>query len=378
MTENGLPRHGGNRLWAATLAGCSPEDLLDFSANVNPLGPPAGVRRALQQMLLLPQLDPIAGYPDPESRRLRRVLAAAHQLDPEWILVGNGAAELLTWAARDAASYGCAVVPVPAFADYPRALVAADVPVCPLPLPLGSPEPWSLSALLERIPVGQRGGSLWINNPHNPTGYLWSQREILEILPQFQLVIIDEAFMDFLPPVPGPNEQPQAQSLLPWIESYPQLVVIRSLTKFYTIPGLRLGFAVTHPSRLQRWQAWRDPWSVNGLAQLSGVAALEDQAFRIRTYQWLPPARQHLHQGLRSLEGFYPYPGTANFLLVKADFSAVGLQRRLLQSDKILIRDCQSFPELGDNYFRVAVRTPPEHTRLLQACAEICASRVSS
>jgi L-threonine-O-3-phosphate decarboxylase len=356
------------------LAGCSPEELLDFSANVNPLGPPAAVRTVLQQMLLTPHLNPITTYPDPDSQRLRHALADLHQLDPEWIRVGNGAAEWLTWAARDAATHGSVFLPVPAFADYSRALLAAGASFWPLPLPLASPEEWSLTALLKQIPAKPRGGTLWINNPHNPTGHLWSQGELLEVLPQFQLVIVDEAFMDFLPAVPGSDDQPQSQSLLPWIDAYPQLVVIRSLTKFYTIPGLRLGFVVAHPSRLQRWQTWRDPWSVNGLAQLCGMAALEDPAFRAQTYHWLPSARQDLLQGLQRLGEVHPYPGAANFLLVKSNFSAVELQRHLLQSHKILIRDCQSFPELGDRYFRVAVRTPPEHIRLLQACAEVCTS----
>ncbi|NJK64545.1 MAG: hypothetical protein HC921_19295 [Synechococcaceae cyanobacterium SM2_3_1] len=165
MTDHRLPRHGGNRLWAATVAGCLPEDLLDFSASVNPLGPPVGVRTALQQMVLTPQPDPITSYPDPDSRHLRRALADVHELEPEWILVGNGAAELFTWAARDAALHGHAVLLVPAFADYQRALVAADVPLCLLPLPLTSQKQWSLAALVEQIPAGQRGGTLWINNP---------------------------------------------------------------------------------------------------------------------------------------------------------------------------------------------------------------------
>jgi histidinol-phosphate/aromatic aminotransferase/cobyric acid decarboxylase-like protein len=155
---------------------------------------------------------------------------------------------------------------------------------------------------------------------------------------------------------------------LPWIESFPQLVILRSLTKFFTIPGLRIGFAVGHPERLRRWQQWRDPWSVNGLATVAALAALQDHEFVRQTHAWLPVARQHLRQGLQRLPGYYPFPSAANFLLVRLDQRGSDLQRVLLQKDQILIRDCLSFAQLGDNYIRVAVRSIAEQERLLAAC----------
>ncbi|HSM83695.1 MAG TPA: aminotransferase class I/II-fold pyridoxal phosphate-dependent enzyme, partial [Nodosilinea sp.] len=202
-----------------------------------------------------------------------------------------------------------------------------------------------------------------INNPHNPTGHLFSVASLEPLLERFATVIVDEAFMDFLPP----DQQP---SLVGHLERYPNLVVLRSLTKFYTLPGLRIGYALGHPDRLARWQRWRDPWPVNALAAAAAMAAVQDRAFQTRTWQWLPPARAALFQGLQAIGGLSPLAGAANFLLVGSRRPVPVLQERLLRHSQVLIRDCLSFPELGAHYFRVAVRTEAENERLLTALAQ--------
>jgi histidinol-phosphate/aromatic aminotransferase/cobyric acid decarboxylase-like protein len=179
-------------------------------------------------------------------------------------------------------------------------------------------------------------------------------------------VVIDEAFMDFLPP-------DQQQSWIESVQDYPNLVILRSLTKFYSLAGLRLGYAIAHPDRLRRWQQWRDPWSVNVLAEAAGIAGLQDIEFQQQTWTWLQEARSQLFAGLSCLPGLRPFPGAANYLLVRSDQSTVALQRELLQTSRILIRDCVSFPELGDRFFRVAVRTVAENQRLLDSLAQILA-----
>ena len=129
---------------------------------------------------------------------------------------------------------------------------------------------------------------------------------------------------------------------------------------------MRLGYAIAHPERLQRWQAWRDPWSVNTLAAAVGVAVLEDLDFQQRTWTWLAQAKPQLFTGLSQVSGLQPLPNVANYLLVKTEVAGSILQKKLLQRDKILIRDCLSFPELGDRYFRVAVRLESENQRLIE------------
>ena len=355
------PTHGGNLVWAATIADCSPHALLDFSASINPLGMPNSARTALQDAL-----ETLTSYPDPNYTDLKRAIAAHHNLAPEWILPGNGAAELLTWACRDLADYGSTDLITPAFADYDRALTAAGVHIhrCRLKSPdqlLFTASGLSLAPSVSSSPP--RG--LLLNNPQNPTGQLLSAEDIKSRVldhPNYGLVVLDEAFMDFLPPE-------QQQSLVAWIEDYPQLVILRSLTKFYAIPGLRLGYAVAHPDRLARWNHWRDPWTVNTLAARVGEVVLQDIAFQSRTYDWLAIAKPKLENDLVGLPGLSVYPGSVNFVLVRSDCSVLDVQRRLLQEHKIYIRDCMSFPELGDRFFRVAVRTVAENDRLISGLA---------
>ncbi|MFQ4136792.1 threonine-phosphate decarboxylase CobD [Nodosilinea sp. PGN35] len=354
------PVHGGNLAWAAAVANCSPDSLLDFSASINPLGPPESVTQAIAEAL-----GQLRHYPDPDYTALRQALANYHRLPVDWVLPGNGAAELLTWAARDLAEgagpVGCHLL-TPAFGDYGRALESFGVPVNPWPLSLqatGSPSapmPWPDSSV----------AGVLINNPHNPTGRLFSADSLQPLLKGAATVIVDEAFMDFLPP-------DRQQSLIGDLDRHPNLVVLRSLTKFYTLPGLRIGYALGHPDRLRRWQRWRDPWPVNALAAAAAIAAVQDTAFQRRTWAWLGSTQATLFDGLRAIPGLGPLAGAANFLLVHTTVAAPELQEALLRDHRVLIRDCLSFPELGPGYFRVAVRTAAENERLLTALGQAMA-----
>jgi len=353
------PVHGGNLVWAASLAGCSPSAILDFSASINPLGPPLSAIASITA-----HLGALRDYPDPESRDLRCALGNFHALAPEWILPGNGSAELLTWVCRELAALRATYLPVPAFGDYRRALKAFDATIIPCLMDIdGGLAEQDVPLRLDQPLAFDLGGcGVLFNNPHNPTGRLFSRESLRPYLEQFGLVVVDEAFMDFLP-------SDTQQSVIDWVPTYPNLVVLRSLTKFYSLPGLRLGYAIAHPERLRRWQQWRDPWSVNTLAAAAAIAVLQDIDFQQQTLDWLPPARTQLFDGLAQIPGLLPYPGAANYLLVQTEQSAVELQLRLLKQRQILIRNCLSFPELGDRFFRVAVRTQAENRQLLDGLA---------
>lgn len=358
------PTHGGNLAWAGALAGCSPSFILDFSASINPLGPPKSAIAAIEAAL-----KNLVAYPYPGYDQLRLALNQLHpHLTPEWILPGNGSAELLTWAGRELAQLDETSLVTPAFSDYQRALKAFDAKVSKFPL-LDSDGVWAEQLPEALISYGNTavrpgGRGLLLNNPHNPSGMLFDLEAILPLLEQFALVVVDEAFMDFLPPE-------QQQSLISVVQDYENLVILRSLTKFYSLPGLRLGYCIAHPKRLQRWQQWRDPWSVNSLAEAAAIAVVQDTEFQQMTWNWLKAARRQLEQGLASLPGLQPRTSAANFLLVHSEQSVTKLQEKLLKHSQILIRDCLSFPELGDRFFRVAVRTEAENQRLLKGLAEI-------
>lgn len=350
------PVHGGNLEWAATIAGCSASVILDFSASINPLGPPASALQAISN-----HLDLVRAYPDPDYHALKTALGQFHQLPPDWILPGNGSAELLTWAAWDLSKQVVTLLVTPAFSDYHRALRAFNAKLLEYPLPSLQPEGFDGSFPLANLPSQAAFATgILLNNPHNPTGLMWSRQALIPYLNYFDLVVVDEAFMDFLPP-------DQEQSLIPLVQEYPNLVILRSLTKFYSLPGLRLGYAISHPDRLQRWQARRDPWSVNILSAMAGIAVLQDHSFQQQTWDWLKVARDQLYQGLKRISGLQPILGAANFLLVQTQIPAPQLQETLLKEHQIYIRDCLSFPELGDRYFRIAVRTTAENQRLIEA-----------
>ncbi len=370
------PLHGGNLNWAAKIAGCPISLLTDFSASINPLGTPASAIAAIVN-----NTSQLIVYPDPEYTELRSHLADYHQIEPEFILPGNGSAELLTWAGRELAQHNFTYLITPAFSDYQRALNAFDGRIFPCPLSLipckgvsipckgvisfgDATRTRNAPTQTETAPTIYPNSGLLLNNPHNPTGRLWTREEILPYLSQFDLVVIDEAFMDFLTPS-------QSQSLIPVIKEYPNLVILRSLTKFYCLPGLRIGYAIAHPARLKRWQQWRDPWSVNVLAAAATIAAIQDQEFQQQTWSWLASARSQLFEQLSKIPGLQPFPSAANYLLVKTEFSATQLQQKLLTDYQIVIRDCLSFPELGDRYFRIAVRLPTENDRLVKSIAAI-------
>lgn len=356
------PVHGGNLAWAAALADCSPSVILDFSASINPLGPPQSAYAAIQA-----SLETLKAYPDPDYRQLRSALGQLHQLPSEWILPGNGSAELLTWAGWELSKLAVTHLVTPAFGDYWRALQAFNAKVRQYPLSVVSgQESWFIGLGSFATDYGQRtnDNGLLLNNPHNPTGQLFLRETILPYLDQFALVVVDEAFMDFLPP-------DQQQSLISLVREFPNLVILRSLTKFYSLPGLRLGYAITHPDRLRRWQLWRDPWPVNTLAAAVGVAVVQDTNFQQQTWNWLAAAKSQLFKGLLGLPGLQPCASAANFLLVESNQPTSQLQEKLLKHSKILIRDCLSFPELGERYFRVAVRSEGDNQRLLEGLAAI-------
>lgn len=345
MIDLKRPIHGGNLDWAMSLMNHeTATQVVDFSASINPLGPPQSAIASLKAGIV-----ELNHYPNPDYPQFRLGVANHHHLDEKYILPSNGAAELLTWIAWECHELEGVLLPSPCFADYKRALKTFGVkyqfyPLDDLDKGINSPQSSRLAIL--------------INNPHNPTGKLWTRLSLQPYLEKFALVIVDEAFMDFLPPQ-------NQESLIDFIKDYDNLVILRSLTKFYSLPGLRIGYGISNPQTIAKWQKWRDPWSVNSLAEIAAVACLQDKAFQEKTWQWLPPTRESLKQGLDNIEFLQVLPSQSNFLLVKTQIPSTQLQLRLLRQKQILIRDCVSFPELGEKYFRVAVKTHIDNQKLL-------------
>ncbi|MBM5799604.1 MAG: aminotransferase class I/II-fold pyridoxal phosphate-dependent enzyme [Cyanobacteria bacterium K_DeepCast_35m_m2_023] len=351
--------HGGNLAQRALALGVRPGRLLDASASLAPLRWSV----AWQASTAGAALAGLRPYPDRGSTRLRGVLAGLHDLDPAWVLPGNGAAELITWAARDAAAAGVSALPAPGFADYGRALACWGGAVRPWPLPLQWHAAWP-----QPLPPPPAAEVVWITNPHNPTGQLWSRAALQTLLHRHRLVIVDEAF---LPLVAGG----EAQSLIELLADHPNLVVLRSLTKLYGLAGLRLGYALASPVRLQRWAAWRDPWPINGLAEALALRLLGD-AHRYRRHcawvqRWSAREGQWMSEHLAALQGplgrLRVLPSTANYLLVRASVSLQPLCQALEQRHGVLVRDCRSFAGLDEHWLRLGLQDRRGNLRLLRA-----------
>lgn len=367
--------HGGNRAAIARRLGCRPDELLDLSASLAPFGPPAPLRALLLRALAGGADSPLRDYPDRDFTGLRQAIARLHGLQSEQVLPGNGAAELLTWAARDAAALGPSLLPLPGFADYRRALACWGGTWHPWPLPLkwGSafPQPFPLEA--SKQTPGEPATVLWLTNPHNPTGQLWSRASLEPFLQRFSLLIVDEAFLPLSP-------KGEAESLLPLVAAHPNLVVIRSLTKLYGLAGMRLAYAAGAPDRLQRWADWRDPWPLNGLAVAAGEALLADGAaygrWCSRVQGWVEREGAAMGAALAAAAGLKPLPSATNFLLVRGrdgggePQSLEPLRLALETRHRILVRDCRSFPGLDGSWLRIALSDRSGRQRLLGAIAQ--------
>jgi threonine-phosphate decarboxylase len=346
--------HGGNVFAIARQFGVPPEDILDFSASINPIGPPTAVREAVAAAF-----DRLGHYPDSDSSELATALASRHGCAPENVCVGNGSTELIHLLPRLVPG-GRALIIAPAFSEYAAALRLAGWEYDYHLLRADAGFPLSIEFL--RTELAQGYFLLFLCNPGNPTGRLYGKDEVAELLDICRstgtLLVVDEAFIDFCG---------EASAVRPVIESSVG-VVLRSMTKFYAIPGLRLGYALAAEPLTTRLAELRMPWSVNTLAQAAGLAALADDGHAGQTLAWLAEEREFLFAGLTSHPGVRVWPGAANYLLARLDggMTAAQLQERLIP-ELILIRDCGNFHGLDGRFFRVAVRTRQENERLLGA-----------
>lgn len=343
--------HGGDLRTATELYGHAADSFLDYSANMNPYGPPKGVRTAI-----LDYAERISAYPDPAVRELTARIARQHRIATDCVLVGNGAAELIELAARltGARATGLAA---PCFGEYADAVRKAGGRDERLEL---SPED-GFALNRERLAGSSLQVNCWLlGSPNNPTGTLLERDVVAALLSRGDQVILDEAFMDFVPDA-------GAYSWLSEAAESEQLLVIRSMTKFYAVPGIRLGYIVGSPQRIAALRELQTPWSVNSLAEAVGCAVLEDEAYAERTLAWLPPERARLIAGLRGL-GLTVFDSAANYVLVRIPESwrlSVAELQTALGRRGVLIRDASRYPGLSEGYLRLAVRLGEDNERLL-------------
>jgi threonine-phosphate decarboxylase len=348
------PAHGGDVYQLARTLGIALDELLDFSANINPKGFPPGLDRAVKEAM-----RQIVHYPDRRCLDLRQALAAYHGLSPGQILVGNGSTEFIFLAARDLRPKRGLIVS-PAFSEYEQALNAARVPVA------FHPTAESHNFTLMEVPEPQAGDLVFLAHPASPSGALLNPELLLAVAARLEAagayLLVDEAFVDFV----------EEASLKIYLSRFPRLMLLRSFTKFFGIPGMRLGYVLAAPELCARLTAGQEPWSVNTMAQVMGRACLADLEYMRETRILIQQEREFLYSRLAAQPGLRPFPSAVNYFLVKLTrpgASAAHLQRQML-AHRIVIRDASNFRGLDERFFRLAVRRRDENVRLLRALEE--------
>lgn len=355
--------HGGNIYEIAAKEGLDPAKIIDFSASINPLGlSPKAWKKILKE-----GLSAILHYPDTHCSELRRALSEYHSIPEESILPGAGSTEFIYSLPR-VLEFKRVLLVTPAFSEYENALESGERR--PEIHFFESREEDGFELNVEGLLMALTRGyeALYLCNPNNPTGILTDKRDLLRTLAQAERekawMILDEAFIDFIP----------KESLIRQAPVSSRLIIVRSLTKFFAMPGLRGGYLVSNPEVIGKFRDKTEPWAVNALAQIGAVESLRDRTFADRTLAYIRQERENLTLGLQGIPGFIPYPGSANYLLVQLhpslDLTAAELRAKLITRG-ILIRDCHSFHHLGPYFFRVAVRTRKENQALIKALGQV-------
>ncbi len=346
MASSSPYEHGGNIHAAANLQSVSPDAIIDFSANINPLGPPEWIRSCISR-----ELDSIVHYPDPTASSLQKQIALEYNLSLQSILVANGSTELLYQLPR-VLECRRAVIPVPCYIDYLKVMEMAGVKVKTVYLE----EKTDFMVDCEQLNgVLQSGDLLLLGNPNNPTGKCVDRAPLQQLIRNHPSVtfLLDEAFLEFV----------EGHKTLSGTEE--NIITLHSLTKFYAIPGLRLGFGVFPESLATRLKEIQPPWPVNTLAQKVGERALADKNYQRRTRAACFANSASLKKDLSVFKDLKIFDSSANYFLVKLEgkYSVADLQRQLGKKN-ILIRNCANYLGLSNDFFRIAVRSREDNQLL--------------
>lgn len=356
MTSTTWPNHGGDAAALLKRFGLPADHPVeDVSANLNPLGPPPWVADWLVE-----RFSGLSRYPEPSYRAARQAIAEHEGIAPEQVLLTNGGADAIFLAAALHAGQRGLII-TPTFGEYARACAAHRLVVTETALEAPC-FGLQVAALDEGV---LQADVIFLCRPNNPTGTLISATEIerlLSCMPTTATLVVDEAFIDLAL---------DAEPLTPLLAYYPQLVLLRSMTKFYTLPGLRLGYVLASAERVAALACHQPPWSVNHLAAELVAPLLADTAFAQRTRQWLAREQPRMGQALAEA-GLTVVPSHSCFYLVRPGpalcqrgLSSVLLLERLLHHG-MLARHTYSFAALDGDWLRLAVRDGSANDRLLK------------
>ena len=359
--------HGGNIYRAAGQLGLDEYEIIDFSASINPLGVPKSVLAGIRDTMKY-----LHNYPDPDARQLTLALAKNFAINPELILCGNGSTELIYLVIR-ALMPERILIPAPTFSEYELAAGEGREIVR---YPLNAKDNFAINP--DTFITAMAGGSeslsykmalptsvdmVFLCNPNNPTGGILRKSDMLKIAAAAKdlkcHLVVDEAFIDFSPD----------DSLINEVEDNPYLIVLRSMTKFYALSGLRVGYGVFPLKLIDAMKKHKEPWTVNTLAQVAGIEAINDEAYKADTFRIIKNEKKTLEDGFKLLKIHY-LPSEANFYLIRMDKAQNIIDT--LGEKGILIRGCSNFRGLDASYARAAVKSNRDNMRLLKELAYLC------
>jgi threonine-phosphate decarboxylase len=359
-----LPAHGGQLRQIGARYGVPSEELIDFSANINPAGPPASALAALHRALEDPAT--LIAYPDLELVELKRTLAEAAKILPQNIVVANGFVPLLEAALRSFRISRC-MLPVPSFSEYWQTLVNAGAAVVPYNLSKEESFSYEPDALLRAL-LDDGCDALLLANPQNPSGVLCEaerMQRLIEMAAEHGIkVLLDEAFIDYTP----------AQSLTQAAAEQENLIVFRSVTKFFAIPGLRVAYAVSNASSIEDLNRRIAPWPITTLASKAVCAALQDDPYAEDTRRENSLRRTWLEQELARLK-IFTYPSRTNFLLLRfaAEVDVHLIWEKMIVEHQIVLRSCANFEGLAPRHLRISVRSEADNERLVRSLERVLA-----
>ena len=369
--------HGGNIFQFAHEQRIEPYEVVDFSANINPIGPSQRGLDALNA-----QLRYISHYPDATNDDVLNAIADTYGMDKHQITVGNGAAELL-YAICRLPGYTGAFVPAPGFSEYKEALEASKIPVRDIfyrPREDDNGQPYfevpylALETFAAEL-KGQDGRIIvFLGNPNNPDGTLLDKDHIRTVASMLKdansLLVIDESFIDFVGNDPLQDNEHSMRSL---VNEFDNIIVVHSFTKFYAVPGLRIGAAFANETLITQLQQYIPSWSVNTLAQAYTKAALNDVDYIKRTKQELNEERAFMYNALDAIEGITVYPPSANFILFQVNQEGITANyiNEELKKYNMIVRNCDSYVGLTNHWVRIAIKDHDTNIKLVDKLTDI-------